>query len=185
MLLPLLAVIALAIKIDSKGPAIFLQKRVGRNGTLFTIYKFRGMHIDAREKFPHLYSYSYTEDEITNLYFHYRHDPRLTRIGRLLRRTSLDELPNFVNVLLGDMSIVGPRPEIPELVTYYKKAKPIVLSVKPGITSLAKLIGRDDLDFTETLRLDIKYVRTRSLALDIRILCGTAWKIITGRSIGY
>ena len=111
-------------------------------------------------------------------------DPRVRRGGRFIRRTSLDELPNLVNVLKGDMSLVGPRPEIPEMIPYYGDAAGTVLSVKPGITSLAKLLGRDHLNFAETLDLDVQYVRDRSLALDFRILFGTVWLVLTGRSIG-
>jgi lipopolysaccharide/colanic/teichoic acid biosynthesis glycosyltransferase len=143
------------------------------------------MYVDARKRFPHLYDYRYSAEQIRYLHFHAQNDPRVTRLGRFLRRTSLDELPNILNVLLGQMSLVGPRPEIPEMIRYYGEAAPIVLSVKPGVTSLAKLIGRDNINFTETLQLDIQYVRVRSLALDFRILFGTAWMVLTGRSIGF
>jgi lipopolysaccharide/colanic/teichoic acid biosynthesis glycosyltransferase len=185
ILSPLLVLIAIAVRLDSKGPALFKQKRIGLCGKPFIIYKFRGMHVDARERFPQLYNYKYSEEEISRLYFHFPNDPRVTRIGRILRRTSLDELPNFLNVALGHMSLVGPRPEIPDLVIYYGEAKDIILSVKPGITSLAKLMGRDALDFRETLVLEAKYVRMRSPLIDLKILIGTAWQVITGRSIGY
>jgi lipopolysaccharide/colanic/teichoic acid biosynthesis glycosyltransferase len=105
-------------------------------------------------------------------------------VGRFIRRTSLDELPNLINVVLGDMSLVGPRPEIPELIPYYGSAANTVLSVKPGITSLAKLIGRDHFTFAETLAIDVEYVRTRSLIGDLRILIGTVVMVLTGRSAG-
>ena len=182
---PLLLAIAIAIRIDSKGPAIFRQTRLGRGGRPFTFYKFRGMLVDARARFPELYEYRYSAEQIRTLHFHSERDPRVTRIGRFLRRTSLDELPNILNVLLGQMSLVGPRPEIPEMIPYYGEAATSVLSVKPGVTSLAKLIGRDNLDFGETLRLDLKYIRMRSLALDFRILFGTAWMVLTGRNVGF
>lgn len=182
---PLLLAVGIAIRLDSRGPALFRQVRVGRNGRPFTFYKFRGMYVDARQRFPDLYDYSYTNEQIKSLHFHAEHDPRVTRVGRFIRRTSLDELPNLINVVLGDMSLVGPRPEIQELIGYYGSAAPVVLSVKPGITSLAKLVGRDHLTFEETLELDLQYVRTRSLALDLRILAGTVFLVLTGRSPGF
>jgi len=185
LLAPVLAAIAIAIRMDSKGPALFRQQRLGRGGRPFTFYKFRGMYVDARERFPQLYDYTYSAEQIRNLHFHAHSDPRVTRLGRFLRRTSLDELPNIINVLLGQMSLVGPRPEIPEMIRYYGDAGPAVLSVRPGVTSLAKLIGRDNITFSETLQLDIQYLRVRSLTLDLRILFGTAWMVLTGRNIGF
>jgi lipopolysaccharide/colanic/teichoic acid biosynthesis glycosyltransferase len=178
---PLLAMIALAVRLDSPGPAFFRQSRVGQNGRMFTFWKFRGMVVDARQRFPELYDYNYSAAEVHDLRFHPREDPRVTRVGQILRRTSLDELPNLINVVLGDMSLVGPRPEIPELLTYYGAATAEILS----ITSLAKLVGRDNITFEETLELDRRYVRERSLALDFRLLFGTAVMVVTGRSVGH
>jgi lipopolysaccharide/colanic/teichoic acid biosynthesis glycosyltransferase len=182
---PLLALIALAVRLDSPGPALFRQTRVGRGGRPFTFWKFRGMYVDARERFPELYDYSYSQEEIQTLRFHPNQDPRVTRVGRFVRRTSLDELPNLINVVLGDMSLVGPRPEIPELLPYYGEAASEILSVRPGITSLAKLVGRDNISFEETLELDRRYIRERSLALDFQLLYGTAVMVLTGRSVGH
>jgi len=182
---PLLALLALAVRLDSRGPALFRQKRVGRGGHRFTFYKYRGMYVDARERFPELYDYRYSAEEIQSLRFHPAEDPRVTRVGKFLRRTSLDELPNLINVVLGDMSLVGPRPEIPELLPYYGEAAAEILSVKPGVTSLAKLVGRDNITFEETLALDRRYVRERSLALDFKLLFGTAVMVVTGRSVGH
>jgi lipopolysaccharide/colanic/teichoic acid biosynthesis glycosyltransferase len=182
---PLLAVIALAVRLDSPGPAFFRQPRVGRNGRMFTFWKFRGMAVDARQRFPELYDYNYSPAEIQALRFHPAEDPRVTRVGQILRRTSLDELPNLINVVLGDMSLVGPRPEIPELLSYYGNAAAEILSVRPGITSLAKLVGRDNITFEETLALDRRYVHGRSLALDFSLLFGTAVMVLTGRSVGH
>jgi lipopolysaccharide/colanic/teichoic acid biosynthesis glycosyltransferase len=181
---PLLAAIALAVRLDSPGPALFRQRRVGRDGRPFTFWKFRGMYVDSRERFPELYDYRYSADEIAELRFHPQRDPRVTRVGAFLRRTSLDELPNLINVVLGDMSLVGPRPEIPELIPYYGEAAAEILSVRPGITSLAKLVGRDHLTFRQTLEFDRRYVRERSLAVDLRLLLGTAIMVLTGRSVG-
>lgn len=182
---PLLLAVAVAIRLDSKGPALFRQVRLGRRGRPFTFYKFRGMYRDARERFPELYAYRYSAEQIRDLHFHLANDPRVTRVGRLIRHTSLDELPNLINVVLGEMSLVGPRPEIPEMIPYYGEAAREVLSVKPGVTSLAKLVGRDNLDFADTLAMDVKYVRTRSLALDVRLLLGTVSMVFTGRSVGF
>jgi lipopolysaccharide/colanic/teichoic acid biosynthesis glycosyltransferase len=182
---PLLALIAVAVRLDSPGPALFCQPRAGRGGRLFTFWKFRGMYVDARERFPELYDYNYSIAEVQDLRFHPGEDPRVTRVGKILRRTSLDELPNLINVVLGDMSLVGPRPEIPELLPYYGEAVAEILSVRPGITSLAKLVGRDNITFEETLALDLRYIRERSLATDFRLLFGTAVMVVTGHSVGH
>jgi exopolysaccharide production protein ExoY len=182
---PLLLAVAIAIRLDSKGPAIFRQVRLGRRGRPFYFYKFRGMYRDARERFPELYEYRYSAEQIRGLHFHSGNDPRVTPVGRFIRRTSLDELPNLINVVLGEMSLVGPRPEIPEMIPYYGESRDHVLSVKPGVTSLAKLVGRDNLDFADTLAMDVEYVRKRSLALDARILLATVVLVVTGRSAGF
>jgi len=180
---PLLALIAIAVRLDSPGSAIFRQTRVGRDGKPFAFHKFRGMFVDARERWPDLYAYEYSEDELDSLYFHPSVDPRVTPVGRFLRRTSLDELRNFWNVLRGDMAIVGPRPELPEMIPYYGQAASIVLSVKPGVTSLAKVTGRDELTFAETLRFDLEYVRRRSLALDLKIIGATVLTVLRQRGV--
>jgi lipopolysaccharide/colanic/teichoic acid biosynthesis glycosyltransferase len=185
MITPLLAIIAIAVRLDSPGPALFRQSRVGRSGHSFTFWKFRGMYVDACKRFPELYDYNYSAAEVHDLRFHPNEDPRVTRVGQILRRTSLDELPNLINVVLGDMSLVGPRPEIPELLTYYGAAAAEILSVRPGITSLAKLVGRDNISFDETLALDRRYVRERSLAMDFRLLFGTVVMVATGRNVGH
>lgn len=181
--LPLLGLVAVAIRLESAGPIIFRQQRLGRHGVLFCFCKFRGMYADAHERWPEFEEYSYTDDEIADLQFHPREDPRVTKVGRFIRRTSLDELPNLWNVLKGDMSLVGPRPEIPEMIAYYKEAAPIILSVKPGVTSLAKVTGRDELTFSKTLVLDLEYVERRSLIFDLRILLATVATVILQRGV--
>lgn len=181
---PILLAVAIAVRLDSKGPAFFTQTRIGRSGRPFRFWKFRGMYTDAKERFPELYDYRYSASEAQNLRFHPGHDPRVTRVGAFIRRTSLDELPNLWNVVLGDMSLVGPRPEIPELIPYYGAAAKTILSVKPGITSLAKLLGRDHITFQETLEYDLRYIRERCLRLDLGVLFGTVWMVLTGRSVG-
>lgn len=182
---PVLLAVAIAVRLDSPGPAFFRQTRIGRGGRPFTFWKFRGMYADARTRFPELYDYRYSAEQLQTLRFHPGEDPRVTRVGAFIRRTSLDELPNLVNVVTGDMSLVGPRPEIPELLPYYGGAAKTVLSVKPGITSLAKLLGRDNITFQETLELDLRYIRERSLRMDLGILLGTVVMVLTGRSEGH
>jgi lipopolysaccharide/colanic/teichoic acid biosynthesis glycosyltransferase len=181
---PLLLAIAIAIRLDSPGPALFRQTRIGRDGRPFHLWMFRGMHVDARRRFPELYDYRHGAEPLRALGFPPQADPRVTRVGRILRRTRLDELPHLVNVLLGEMSLVGPRPEIPELVPYYGSSAKLVLGVKPGITSLARLLGGEHPAFDESLELELRYVRERSLRMDTGILLGTAWRIVTGRGIG-
>jgi exopolysaccharide production protein ExoY len=181
--LPVLAVVALAVRLESRGPAIFHQQRLGRHGVPFRFYKFRGMYVDAHTRWPELERHDYSAEEIPDLLFHPEHDPRVTRVGRFIRRTSLDELPNLWNVLRGDMSIVGPRPEIPEMIRYYGDAAPVILSVKPGVTSLAKVTGRDELTFSKTLALDLEYIERRSLRFDLKIMLATAATVILQRGV--
>jgi lipopolysaccharide/colanic/teichoic acid biosynthesis glycosyltransferase len=183
LLSPVIVVVAILIRATSRGPAIFRQVRLGRGGRPFVFYKFRGMYVDARERWPELYEYRYDTAELDTLRFHPDHDPRVTRIGRLLRRTSIDEILNFYNVLKGDMSLVGPRPEIPEMIPYYGEHAAAVLSVRPGITSLAKVTGRDELTFTETLRLDLEYLERRSLRFDLRIMWATLQTVVVQHGV--
>lgn len=166
VLLPLMLATTLAVIMDSGLPALFLQDRVGRDGKLFRIYKFRTMVPDASSKGPLLAG---------------RGDPRVTRAGRFLRRWSLDELPQLFNVIKGDMSLVGPRPEIPQLVAEYTPWQRRVLTVLPGITGFSQVHGRDDLPMDTKLRLDIYYVKHRSLLLDLWILWRTAFEMVSGR----
>ncbi len=166
-------VVALVVRLDSPGPILFWQWRVGRGGRLFRFVKFRTFHADARRRFPHLYEYRYTPEEIEELFFKVPGDPRTTRAGGWLRRTTLDELPNFWNVLTGDMALVGPRPEIPEMLPYYREEHLIKFLVRPGITGLAQISGRGRLRFFETAELDAEYVRNRAPWFDFRILART------------
>jgi lipopolysaccharide/colanic/teichoic acid biosynthesis glycosyltransferase len=170
---PLMLAAWVAIRLETPGPAIFKQARVGLKGREFTLLKFRGMWVDAKERFPELYQYQFRSDEVAGVQFHPDHDPRVTRVGRFLRKTSIDELPNLINVLIGDISLVGPRPEIPEMLPYYGEAAETLLSVKPGVTSLAKVSGRDELSFGATLDFDLRYVAERDLWLDLRIMALT------------
>lgn len=175
--LPLLLAIALAIRLESKGPVIFIQDRVGLGGRRFHFYKFRSMSPDAEARRQALLSLN----EVSGPVFKIRSDPRITRVGRFLRRTSLDELPQLVNVLRGEMSIVGPRPPRPGEVEQYQPADMIRLTVKPGLTCWWQIRGRSDLDFETWMALDREYVEDVCLLTDLRILAGTVGAVLSGR----
>lgn len=171
---PIILLMCLLTRLDSPGPAILKQIRVGKGGKLFTFYKLRTMYQNARELYPHLYRYEYTPEEIATMYFKSLNDPRLTRSGIAIRKTSLDELPNLFNVLKGDMSLIGPRPDIPEMVKYYTNNQMKKLDVKPGVTGLAQTSGRGLMTFQETLQADVYYAENESWCLDLKILIKTA-----------
>jgi lipopolysaccharide/colanic/teichoic acid biosynthesis glycosyltransferase len=177
VLLPVFLLISVLIKIESRnGPAIFAQDRTGKHGKRFKMYKFRSMVPNAEElkiELAHLNELKWPDFKISN-------DPRVTRIGNILRRTSLDELPQLLNVLKGDMSLVGPRPTSFSADTYdlWQTAR---LDVIPGLTGLWQIIGRGETEFYERLRLDIAYIKHRSLSLDIQILFRTVWAVFTQR----
>jgi exopolysaccharide biosynthesis polyprenyl glycosylphosphotransferase len=164
--LPICGLIAIAIKLDSPGPVIYTQTRIGRNGVPFKCYKFRSMVEGAAEMLPELGSLN----EASGPLFKVRNDPRRTRVGRWIRRFSLDELPQIVNVLRGEMSWVGPRPNLPEEVEQYQEWHKKRLTVSPGITGLWQVSGRSDLTFDEMVLLDIYYVENWNLAMDLGIL---------------
>jgi lipopolysaccharide/colanic/teichoic acid biosynthesis glycosyltransferase len=167
---PLIVLAAIAVRLETRGNPFFIQTRIGLRGKPFKILKLRGMYIDAQERFPELYAYEKLRG--LNFFFHFDRDPRVTRVGEFTRRTSIDELPNLVNVVLGDMSLVGPRPEIPEVMALYGDYAEPYLSVTPGVTCLSKVTGRDQLTKEETIKLDLNYVDRMSLALDALIV----WK---------
>lgn len=158
LLAPLLALIVLLVRLDSPGPALFIQKRVGRNGQLFDIYKFRSMYSGTAK---------YHFSPVTSL------DPRITRVGRLLRRTSLDELPQLLNVLLGNMSLVGPRPEMPFIVQRYNQQQRQRLSVIPGITGLWQISPHRAYPIHQNIEYDLYYIRNRTFLMDMAILVQT------------
>ena len=146
---------------------------MGMNGNKFYAYKFRTMYVDAKDRFPELYRYEYTPEEIQKIHFKIPDDPRLTRFGEHLRKTTLDELPNLINVIKGDMNLVGPRPDIPEMVKYYEEWQKKKFSVKPGVTGIAQVNGRGLLSFQETLRRDVEYVENKSVWMNIKVLLKT------------
>ena len=173
---PLFPLIALAIKLDSRGPILFIQRRAGLNGRPFRMYKFRTMRRDAALALPELISI----DELNEPMFKFRKDPRVTRVGRILRRLSLDELPQLVNVLRGEMSIVGPRPEDVDLAERYLPEHLFRLTVKPGMTGPMQVYGRGELTFAERLAVELDYVENMSLVRDIRMLFQTFPAIVRG-----
>ena len=176
LLAPLLAVVAVAIRLADGGPALFKQTRVGLDGRVFRIYKFRTMVIDAEQRKAQLLAVSDSD----GILFKLRKDPRVTAMGAHLRRWSIDELPQLANVLLGDMSLVGPRPAIPEEVAEYADYVRRRLVVKPGLTGLWQVNGRSDLSWEESVRLDLRYVDNWSLAADLLILWKTARAVLGG-----
>ena len=169
LLSPVIAIVACAVKFTSKGPVFFSQKRVGKNGELFDMYKFRSMVVNAeelKEKLAH-------QNEMSGPMFKMKDDPRVTKVGKFIRKTSLDELPQLWNVLKGDMSLVGPRPSLPKEVAQFEKWMYKRLSVKPGLTCFWQVSGRNNIDFEDWMKLDIKYVDERNIWIDIKLIFKT------------
>lgn len=165
---PLLFITSILIKIYDPGPIIFKQKRVGLNGKEFDIYKFRTMIVNADKVGPVL-----TQDN----------DPRITNLGKFLRRSSIDELPQFINVLKGEMSIIGPRPEVPSIVKNYNKEQRYVFEVRPGLTGWAQINGRDELSIETKLNYDIEYIKNLSFFFDLKIFLLTFPALISKRGV--
>lgn len=163
---PLMIIVAIAIKLESEGPIIFAQDRVGLNGRHFKMYKFRSMVINAEELLVKLKA----KNEMSGPMFKIKDDPRITKLGRFIRRTSIDELPQLFNVLRGNMSLVGPRPNLPREVAKFSDNHKQKLAVKPGLTCYWQVMGRSNIDFEEWMELDIKYIKERSLWLDIKLI---------------
>jgi lipopolysaccharide/colanic/teichoic acid biosynthesis glycosyltransferase len=162
---PLWLIISLIIKLDSNGPVIFRQIRVGLDGKLFQMYKFRTMVKNAQKIGPLLTQ---------------KNDCRVTFIGRFLRKTSLDEIPNFINVLRGEMSVIGPRPEVPDIACHYNRWQKKALSVKPGITGFSQVLGRQELEIDYKSRLDRYYIKKMGLCMDMWIMFKTVFVVIKG-----
>jgi lipopolysaccharide/colanic/teichoic acid biosynthesis glycosyltransferase len=176
--LPLWVVIALIIKLDSSGPILFKQKRSGKNGRVFTMLKFRSMVIDAEDRFQQL---SHLNEETSGLIIKIPNDPRVTSIGKFLRKYSLDEIPQFVNVIMGDMSLIGPRPPSPDEYERYDAQQKRRLEAKPGLTGLWQVSGRKDTDFDFMVQKDLEYIEKQSLGYDLRILLKTIPVVLMGK----
>jgi exopolysaccharide biosynthesis polyprenyl glycosylphosphotransferase len=174
---PLFLIIAAAIKLTSKGPVFFRQTRVGLNGRHFILLKFRSMVVDAEQRLREIAHLN----EMDGPVFKVRHDPRVTPVGRLLRKTSLDELPQLINVLRGEMSLVGPRPPVPSEVVAYAPWQKRRLSMKPGITCLWQVNGRNTIDFDQWMKLDLEYIDNWSLGLDLKIVGKTVPAVLLGK----
>ncbi|AYD39808.1 sugar transferase [Clostridium fermenticellae] len=173
ILSPLLLILSIWIKLDSKGPIIFKQIRVGKNEKEFTIYKFRTMIVDAEKK----RELDIKPGDLSNFVFQSKSDNRVTKAGAFLRKTSLDEIPQLFNVLFGTMSLVGPRPEIPEVVKYYPEAYRQRLLVTQGITGLAQVSGRGEIELGKTVYYDLSYIKKFSILMDIKILFRTVFSV--------
>ncbi|WP_291677251.1 sugar transferase [Clostridium sp.] len=169
VLSPLFIIIAIIIKTNSKGPVFFSQKRVGKNGKEFDMYKFRSMVVNAEELKEKLAA----KNEMSGPMFKMKDDPRVTKVGKFIRKTSIDELPQLWNVLKGDMSLVGPRPSLPKEVAQFESWMYKRLEVKPGLTCYWQVSGRNNIDFEDWMKLDIRYVEERSLFVDIKLILKT------------
>jgi len=167
---------AIAVKLDSRGPVLYNQARVGKDGEPFTLYKFRSMYKDADKMRARLDQLN----EAAGPVFKIKRDPRITRVGALLRKTSLDELPQIMNVLKGQMSLVGPRPPLPHEVEKYDDHQLGRLAVKPGLTCLWQVQGRSTISFERWVELDLEYIRNQSLWLDFKILLKTIPAVLKG-----
>jgi lipopolysaccharide/colanic/teichoic acid biosynthesis glycosyltransferase len=208
--LPLILIASVIVRLDSPGTALFRHRRPARSVRIcgrdlvgrpdlvpppggyrldaqycvpsyFTLVKLRTMYTDARTRFPAYYAYRFSQENFHSQFPTIRDDPRVTRAGRRLRRLSIDELPNLWSVVKGDMALVGPRPEAPEVLQYYTAEEMVKFTLKPGITGLAQIGGRGLLNWGETIALDLEYVRTRSISLDLKIIVLTLLRVLTRR----
>ena len=177
VLSPGMLLVMAVIRADSPGRPIYVQKRVGKDGRIFNMYKFRSMCVNADAKLNELKE----QNEMDGPVFKMAHDPRVTRVGHFIRKYSIDELPQLINIIKGDMSIVGPRPPIPDEVSQYNAHQAERLTVVPGLTCYWQISGRSDVSFEEWVELDLKYIRERSLLTDIRIIFKTFKAVLTGQ----
>jgi lipopolysaccharide/colanic/teichoic acid biosynthesis glycosyltransferase len=178
LLLPLFAVVAVAVWIEDGGPVFFAQTRVGQHGRHFKMYKVRSMCLDAEQRLKELLAQNHHKEGVT---FKLKNDPRITAVGRCLRKFSLDELPQLYNVLLGDMSLVGPRPPVPREVAKYSLADRRRLAVKPGITCVWQVSGRSEIDFSGQVLLDVSYIENQTFWTDLKILARTVPAVLSGK----
>lgn len=178
VLLPIFGLLVVAIRLESPGPALFKQTRVGRWGQIFTMYKFRSMYMDAEARKAELQDENEMSGGVT---FKMQRDPRITRIGRFIRKASIDELPQLWNVIKGDMSLVGPRPPVPAEVDEYSLSDRRRLEVTPGITCIWQVSGRSDIPFPQQVELDVRYIESQSLLTDLKLLWQTVPAVLFGR----
>jgi len=175
---PVMVLIGILIKLEDGGPVFFCQTRVGRHGSRFTMLKFRSMDVDSDARVGEFFARNKHARGIT---FKLDNDPRLTRMGRILRRLSLDELPQLINILKGEMTMVGPRPPLPREVDLYRLADRRRLEVTPGLTCYWQIQGRSNIDFPEQVNLDVKYIEDRGILCDLKILVKTVPAVVLGR----
>lgn len=178
VLVPFFVLIALLIKLQDGGQVIFAQTRVGKFGREFKMFKFRSMCLDAETRLQTLLSNNRHGEGVT---FKIKDDPRLTRVGKWLRKFSLDELPQFYNVLIGDMSLVGPRPPVPREVALYSLADRRRLAIKPGLTCFWQIGGRSEIDFSGQVKLDVQYIESQNFWVDVKILARTVPAVLSGK----
>lgn len=178
LLSPLFAIIALLVKLEDRGPVFFEQTRVGQFGREFKMYKIRSMCLDAEQRLKELLEKNQHKEGVT---FKIKDDPRITRVGKWLRKFSMDELPQFYNVLIGDMSLVGPRPPVPREVAKYTLAQRRRLAAKPGITCIWQISGRAEIDFSGQVQLDVDYIESQSFWVDLKILTRTVPAVLSGK----
>lgn len=171
VLSPILLIVSILIKVESKGPIIFAQERVGKDLKTFKMYKFRSMVNDAEELKEKLMQYN----QMSGPMFKMDNDPRVTKMGKIIRKTSIDELPQLINVIKGDMSLVGPRPSLPKEVEEFEPWMKKRFEVKPGLTCYWQVSGRNNIDFEDWMKLDIKYIEDKNLLLDIKLIVKTAF----------
>ncbi len=178
VLSPLFLLVAALIKIEDRGPVFFAQRRVGKWGREFKMFKFRSMCVDAEQRLSTILK---NNRHATGVTFKIKEDPRVTHVGRLLRKFSVDEFPQFYNVLIGDMSLVGPRPPLPREVAKYSPTDRRRLEATPGLTCFWQIGGRAEIDFPEQLQLDVQYIESQSFWLDLKILFKTVPAVLLGR----
>ncbi|WP_270600222.1 sugar transferase [Clostridium baratii] len=171
VLSPIILIVSLLIKFESKGPVIFSQDRMGKDGKVFKMYKFRSMVVNAEELKEKLKE----QNEMSGPMFKMKEDPRVTKVGKFIRKTSIDELPQLINILKGDMSLVGPRPSLPKEVEQFEDWMMERLEVKPGLTCYWQVSGRNNIDFEDWMKLDIKYIRERNTLTDIKLIFKTVF----------
>jgi lipopolysaccharide/colanic/teichoic acid biosynthesis glycosyltransferase len=175
---PLFLLIALLVKLEDSGPVFFAQTRVGEFGREFRMFKIRSMCLNAEERLEQLLGMNHHKEGVT---FKIKEDPRITRVGRWLRKFSFDELPQLYNVLIGDMSLVGPRPPVPREVSMYSATHRRRLAIKPGITCLWQISGRSEIDFSGQVQLDVDYIERRNFWMDLGILARTIPAVLSGK----